>query len=273
MVDAPRSGYVKLHRKLLDWEWVGDPNVLSVFVQILIRVNREPKHWRGIDIPAGAFLTSRDRLAESCGLTEKQVRRALDVLEKGQTISRVRAGLGLLISLQKWEEYQEGPSSEGRKRADDRAESGPNEGRKRAVTREGEKLRSRETELPPVGGPPPADGSGDQNPPAELHWPAWAGDQTKAQWERFKEYKRTHHRFRYKSIETEQAAINTLARYFKTGRECFAALDEAMAKGHKFPVEPTAKFSAPSASGNAVTAAINSAERKDFQMQEHGSEG
>lgn len=147
MSSAPTIGYVKLHRKLLDWEWIGDPNVLAVFIQVLLRVNREPKRWQGIDIPAGSFLTSRDTLAGSCGLSVKQVRRALDVLKGAGTIGTDRAGTGQLVSLRNWEEYQEGPSKQGRQRASDRADAGPDEGRSRATTREGKEVReSREGE-------------------------------------------------------------------------------------------------------------------------------
>lgn len=272
MFDAPRNGYVKLHRKLLDYQWIGDANVMAVFVQIMLRVNWEPKVWMGIDIPRGAFMTSRDTLARACGLSEKQARRALDCLIRAGTITTRRAGYGQLVTLERWEEYQEDPVKQGRTRADDRAGRGPDEGRTRAVTEEVKKLRSEEVEgLPPSGGPPP-DANGSPAPAPEILWPSWAGDQTKAMWDRFKEYKRTHHRFRYKSIDTEQAAVNMLARYFKSGKQCYAALEEAMAKGHKFPVEPEAKFSGLSPKINGVAAAIASGERKEFNMNLDGPE-
>lgn len=147
-------GYVKLHRKMLSWEWIGDANVVAVFVNILLRVNREAKRWKGIDIPTGSYFTSRHNLALACGLTDKQVRRALDLLEKGRTIERKRAGSGMLITLVKWDEYQLGEVNEGRTRATSRAtiragrgpQAGPDEGRKRATTKEVEKERSREVE-------------------------------------------------------------------------------------------------------------------------------
>jgi DNA-binding transcriptional regulator YhcF (GntR family) len=272
MFDAPRTGYVKLHRKLLDYQWIGDPNVMAVFLQILLRVNREPKAWKGITIPRGSVLTSRDTLARACGLTEKQVRRALDCLLRAGTITTSRAGTGQLVSLEQWDEYQDEPMKQGRTRAEERAGRGPDEGRTRAATREGENLRRGEVEeSPPIGGPPQPAAKVDEPPPVIL-WPSWAGDQTKAAWEKFKAYKKTQHRFQYKSIDTEQAAVNLLGRYFANGKLCVAALEEAMAKGHKFPVEPTAKFSGPSPKSNGVAAAIASAERKEFNMDLNGPE-
>lgn len=135
MTSTP-GGYVKLFRSIVDWEWAADPNVLSVFVHIMVRVNREAKTWQGIAIPAGAFLTSRSTLAEKCGLTEKQVRRALDVLERADSIKRERAGFGLLVTLVNWAQYQEAEATKGRKKADRGAGSGPEQGRNRATTEE-----------------------------------------------------------------------------------------------------------------------------------------
>lgn len=129
-------GYVKVYRSLLEWEWIGDPNVLSVFIQILLRVNHEEKRWQGHTIPRGSFITSRDTLAKACGLSEKQVRRALDVLEMGRTITRNRAGTGQLVTLEKWEDYQGTDRQQGRSRAASRAVRGPFEGRSRAATEE-----------------------------------------------------------------------------------------------------------------------------------------
>ena len=42
-------GWVKLSRSLLDWEWMGDPNVVTVYLQVLLRANYEAKRWQGID--------------------------------------------------------------------------------------------------------------------------------------------------------------------------------------------------------------------------------
>jgi hypothetical protein len=72
----------------------------------------------------------------------------------------------------------------------------------------------------------------------ELTWPSWAGPQTKAKWEEFKEYRKGMDRFSYKSTGSEQAAINTLAKYYTKGQQMVNAIDEAMAKGWKFPVDP-----------------------------------
>jgi len=132
------DGYIRLHRKLLDWEWFTDSAMVHVWTYLLLRVNWTTRRWQGIEIHPGQVVTSRDRIAEACGLTEKQVRRVLDELEKGRMIERKRAGFGQLVTLVNWAEYQDGPSDEGRQRADAGAVSGPFQGRQRAGNEEGE---------------------------------------------------------------------------------------------------------------------------------------
>ena len=138
------EGYIHLHRRLLDWEWFTDSAMVHVWVYLLLRVNWTTRRWQGIDIHPGQVVTSRDRIAEACGLTEKQVRRVLDELEKGRMIERKRAGFGQLVTLVNWAEYQDGPIEEGRQRADERAGKGPDEGRQRAGNEEGKKERREE---------------------------------------------------------------------------------------------------------------------------------
>lgn len=75
-------------------------------------------------------------------------------------------------------------------------------------------------------------------PEAELVWPTWAGEKTKAKWEDFKAYRWEQHKVRYKSRKTEQSAINILAQYYKSGPEAVAGLELAMGKTWRFPVDP-----------------------------------
>lgn len=136
----PETGWVKLWRSVLDAPWINDPIVVAVFFQLLIRVNREEKRAYGHTIHKGAMLTSRIRIAEWAGVTEKQARRALDVLKRAETIDAEGAGSGQLISLRNWDEYQGSEPRKGRATADDRAGKGQTQGRERATTIEGKEV-------------------------------------------------------------------------------------------------------------------------------------
>lgn len=132
------EGHIRLHRRLLEWEWFSDSTTVHVLVYLLLRANWQRKVWQGHVIEPGQLITSRATIAEACGLSEKQVRLALDKLNRAGVITTDRAGLGQRVTLVNWADYQVEPSEKGRTRAALRAERGPIEGRSRAVTEEGE---------------------------------------------------------------------------------------------------------------------------------------
>jgi hypothetical protein len=137
-----RSGYVKIHRSFLEWEWFADSTVMHVFVYLLLSARWKDGKWKGIDVPAGSTITSYGTIAASCGLTEKQARRAMDALKSADVIHVTRAGKGQLVTLVKWGDYQEIDNDEGREEGSERAGRGQDEGRMRATLKEGKKRES-----------------------------------------------------------------------------------------------------------------------------------
>jgi len=144
-------GHIKVHRRLLDWEWFGDSNTVHVLLYLLLKANWQSKRWMGHEIAPGSLVTSRETIAEACGLSAKQARLALERLNRADVIATSRAGQGQLVTLRNWAEYQLGPTEEGRPRAGRRAVAGPTEGRPRAATKEGKKGRREEGKNNPEG--------------------------------------------------------------------------------------------------------------------------
>jgi hypothetical protein len=42
------NGYIKLHRKLVDWEWYTDIPTKTLFIHLLLVANHKPNKWRGM---------------------------------------------------------------------------------------------------------------------------------------------------------------------------------------------------------------------------------
>lgn len=74
-------GYIKLDRKILDWEWWSDVNTYRVFTYCLIRANWKESRFKGVEVPRGAFVTSIKSLSKATNLSIQQVRTALDHLK------------------------------------------------------------------------------------------------------------------------------------------------------------------------------------------------
>ena len=101
------EGFIKLHRKLIEWEWFSDINTTHLFLYCLLRANYEDKKWRGIDIRRGSFITSLDRLSKDTGLTVRQVRTALDKLKSTGELTSKTTSQYSIISIKNYNLYQD----------------------------------------------------------------------------------------------------------------------------------------------------------------------
>ena len=99
-------GWVKIHRSLLQWEWWSDLPTRTLFITMLLMVNRQDKKWQGKVIKKGSFVTSREHLATLSGLSVQQVRRALDNLQTTSEITKQTTNQYTQIALLNWDLYQ-----------------------------------------------------------------------------------------------------------------------------------------------------------------------
>ena len=99
-------GYIRLYRKIKGWEWYADGNTFRVFIHLLLSVNREPKKHRGIALKAGDVLTGRTKLASETGLSEQNIRTALQHLELTKEITIDARRNCSIITILNWKEYQ-----------------------------------------------------------------------------------------------------------------------------------------------------------------------
>jgi len=100
------NGYIKLHRKILNWEWYEDSTVLRTFLHILLNANHREKEWRGITVQSGEMITSLNHLAKETGMTLQQTRTALKKLEATNEITRKTTNKYTTIKVLNWRLYQ-----------------------------------------------------------------------------------------------------------------------------------------------------------------------
>ncbi len=110
-------GWICLHRSLLKWEWYDDINATRLFIHCLLRANHKDKQWRGIEIKRGQFWTSLDTLASETKLSPKQIRVAFSKLEKTNEVASKGHARGRMVTVLKYDEYQEEGKPKGRVRA------------------------------------------------------------------------------------------------------------------------------------------------------------
>jgi hypothetical protein len=171
------EGWVKLHRQTLHSAVVTSlpPADFKVFVACLLSANNRTRQWfNGHEdeaIPRGSFVTSQPHLAADLRLTRKQIRGALERLEKiGSIWAKPRAKRYTLITIVNFEAYQAPEGAPGQAMGQRRAKSGPTPGHN--VRRKKE-----EEQDPSVGSPRTAgqNGHATNGHPAAAP-PAWVAE-------------------------------------------------------------------------------------------------
>lgn len=77
-----KGDYIKINRSLLDWDWYGDINTCRLFVHMLLKANWKDGNFRGEEIKRGSFVSSLSKLSDETNLSVREVRTAINHLEK-----------------------------------------------------------------------------------------------------------------------------------------------------------------------------------------------
>ena len=100
------TGWIKLHKKLLDWEWYNDHNTFRLFTYLLLKANYEKKNWRGIVIERGQLITSLQSLSIETGISIQSLRTSLIKLKSTGELTDVSTGQSRLLTIVKYSDYQ-----------------------------------------------------------------------------------------------------------------------------------------------------------------------
>ena len=101
-----QGDYIKLNRKILEWEWWGDIKTYRVFTYCLLQANWKERSWNGMAIERGSFPTSLPRIAKDCSLTENEVRTALKHLKSTGEITDKPFNKFRIITVSNYDLYQ-----------------------------------------------------------------------------------------------------------------------------------------------------------------------
>lgn len=101
------NGWIKIHRKILDWEWFSCSSTFHLFVYLLLNARTEDKNWKGIVIKRGQLVVSVASICSSTHLTTQQVRTSLKRLKSTNEITIQTTNRYTLITICKYESYQQ----------------------------------------------------------------------------------------------------------------------------------------------------------------------
>ena len=100
------EGWIKIHRRLIDWEWFNDINTCHLFFYLILKANYKDKSWRGILIKRGQLVTSFQSLSEAMPLSIQQIRTCLGRLKSTGEVTSKPTNKFTILTIEKYNDYQ-----------------------------------------------------------------------------------------------------------------------------------------------------------------------
>lgn len=101
------SGFIKLHRQLLSWEWYKNINTKVLFVHLLLSANFKDSRYMGQIVPRGSLITTVTKLSDETTLTPREIRTALKNLKNTGEITVKSTNKFTVINLHNYGIYQD----------------------------------------------------------------------------------------------------------------------------------------------------------------------
>lgn len=101
-----KGGWIKVHRKIVDWEWWDDHNTTRLFMYLLLMACHDEQKYKGTTIKRGQLVTSRAKLSLATGISERSIRTSLENLKTTNEITIKSTNRFTIITICKYEDYQ-----------------------------------------------------------------------------------------------------------------------------------------------------------------------
>lgn len=101
------GNYIKIDRKILEWEWYRNEHTKNVFLHCLLKANWKDGKFEGKEIYRGSFITSVKKLSIELDLTEDEVKTALKHLIKTGELTKQTTNKYTVITVSNYELYQD----------------------------------------------------------------------------------------------------------------------------------------------------------------------
>lgn len=100
------GGFVKIFRSTLDWEWFQKPEMVQLWIYLLLKTNHQDKKWQGMTIKRGQLFIGRQKIQAETKLSEQTIKTCLKRLKSTGEITTKSTSKGTLITIVNWEDFQ-----------------------------------------------------------------------------------------------------------------------------------------------------------------------
>ena len=100
------NGHIKLHRRMTKWRWYRDGNTMRLFLHLILTANWEDCDFETITVHRGQRVASRRTLAEEIGMSEREVRTAINHLISTNEVTSVSTSKYTVFTVINYDAYQ-----------------------------------------------------------------------------------------------------------------------------------------------------------------------
>ncbi len=100
------GGFVKIERSIINWEWYTDIKTFKLFIHLLLKANFVDAAFCGITVSRGQLVSSISSLASETGLSNQEVRTAIQHLKNSGELTSQPQGKYTLFTVINYESYQ-----------------------------------------------------------------------------------------------------------------------------------------------------------------------
>lgn len=108
------NGWIKLHRKITEWEWYTETKTFALFLHLILTCNFKPTRWRGINLHPGESIKSIETLADETHLSVQNIRTAIKNLILTGELTERQHGKHRILMVKKYNDYQIGNTESNR---------------------------------------------------------------------------------------------------------------------------------------------------------------
>lgn len=103
---ADSGDYIKLSRKMLEWEWYKNEHTKNVFLHCLLKAYWKDTKYQGNVIKRGSFSTTYPKMANELDLTEREIRTAISHLKTTGELTVKTTNKNSVITVKNYDLYQ-----------------------------------------------------------------------------------------------------------------------------------------------------------------------
>lgn len=100
------EGWISLHRKFLSWEWFDKPEMVQLFIWLLLNANYTDKKWQGKVVKRGQILTTTPKIMEALRFSERQTRTCISRLKSTGEVTVKTTNRFTIITICNYDRYQ-----------------------------------------------------------------------------------------------------------------------------------------------------------------------